>query len=202
MAQAASVSYSVAFSGPNGSSVPGEPGVFSLTTHLDTSNTGPFAISGITPLNFGNFVTAPSNANVVANNWKVTGSATVTSGTSDTEAFSFSGSVTNPSSNVYDLNFSSPANTTYLYMNYPATGTTIDFATENVTFGSLGTYTIGIETDYPINSPTKTTQLYGFIEPVPTTPTVPEPLSAGLTGLAMIGLLGFAARRKFRSAQS
>lgn len=196
-AQAASVSYSVGTA-----STPGEPGVFSLgTANLDTATTGPFTISGITPLSFGSFVTNASNSNVVANGWSLNVNATVTSGTSVMESFSFAGSISNPSANVYDLNFSSPANTTYTYVNYPTTSSTITFATENVTFGSLGTYTIGIETDYPINSPTKSTPVYAFIEPA-TSPTAPEPLSAGLTGLAMAGLLGFAARRKFRTARS
>lgn len=197
-AQATTLSYSVSHSG---SSVLGEPGVFSLTaTNLDTSSTGPVTISGITPFDFGHFVTAASNANVVSSNWNLSVSATVTSGTSVQESFSFTGSVTSPTSGVYDVDFSSPANTTYTYVNYPTTGTSITFATEDVTFGSLGTYTFGIETGYPINGMTKSTPLYAFIKPA--TPTVPEPFSAGLTGISMLGFLGFAVRRKFRTARS
>lgn len=194
-ARAASISYSVSLNTTD----PGYANSFSLNaTKLDTSTTGPVTISGITAFDLGYFTAAGSNTNVVSN-FTLTVDASVTQGaTSVSEPLTFTGSITNPSAGVYDLNFSSPGNTTYTDSNYPGGGLT--FATESTTFGSLGTYTLGVATDYQITTSSgKATTIFAMITPGAITP---EPLSAGLTGIAMLGLLGFAARRKFRAAQS
>jgi len=98
----------------------------------------------------------------------------------------FSGKI---SSTLTSIELSGP---TYTIPNYYGAGKPETFVYENV-----GDYAFGLEADAPVGG-AKTFKLYGFVAPTIT----PEPMSLGLTGLALCGLGGFALRRKRAAVQA
>ena len=205
-APAASVtlnSYSATISPAPTSDTIGSLGVFSLGSLNNGSGTPTATVSGLYAFNIGNFQTSGSNSNVTSTFALNVGITLKQGSTTITDTFSFSGSVTS-SGNNYELTYIKPSSTTgvygsYTYASYPFVppGPQL-FETETLNFAGIGNYTFGIANDYLVNTGSgKTTTLYAFLAPQGAT--VPEPLSAGLTGFVLLGLIGFATRQKFRS---
>lgn len=172
----------------------GDPGLFMFGSLNNGTGSSVGTVTGPLTFNVGNFQTAAANANVTSS---FTASVNITlqeGATSDTDTFTFSGLVTN--SSPYELTYSKPSGATATYGTVSYGGLT--YETETLNFAGIGNYTFGLQTNYVIDTsaPGKTATLYAYF--APQSPTAPEPLSAGLTGFAMLGLLGFAARRKLQ----
>lgn len=193
-AYSASFSYSSSVATAN-STYLGGPGFYLPYSATNSSAAVP---TSLTTINLGSFTTLPSssapNGNVVTSTFTFTfntGLPTVAS------PVTFTGTVAQDphNSSEYDITFSSTPTRTYL------DGTAnFDVQTVGTCDASLvGCYTIGLE-PIQVNSSGKATNIWAFIGP--SNLTTPEPSSTATMGFATIGLLLFAARRKFQAQRS
>lgn len=163
----------------------GVPNEFSLpfTPATDWVN-----VTGSVPVNdAGSFVTNSPNPNVTPTNIEFAVDPTI-NGT-DFGPIMFTAEITNPATNVYDLDFSCGASSTNCFSsNNPAFGAVALFDNDM--------YEIDMPTYIQINEPTKTTSLYFDFSPMCDNIVAPEPFSIGLTGLALCGLAALKFRRK------
>lgn len=165
----------------------GEPNLFYLPY---TSTPGSAAIN--TAETAGQFVTdalpaaTSPNPDVTASN--ITFTVTPTIGSTAYSPVVFTGEITNPATNVYCLDFGTVNTSTNCATSNP---NTFDF----VAFDN-NLYEVGVETYTDINSLLKTTNLLIEFVPGPGNTVTPEPLSLGLTGLALCGLAALKFRRK------
>lgn len=103
----------------------------------------------------------------------------------------FYGEITNPATNIYCLDFATTYGGPFNTGNCHTTSGPAQFAIEGF---DNNRYEFGVQDFILINSPTKTTNLVGFVAPY----NVPEPVPAATTGLAVCAFLGFALRRKLQ----
>lgn len=174
----------------------GGPGFFLPYT---ASNSSPaVSTTSLTALTLGSFTSYPA---ADAPNGNVTSTFTINTNLSGvTSPITFTGSVVADTkyAGEYDVTFSSP--TTYYWAAAPHGAATFDV--ENVgtcNVSQSGCYTIGIEPIIGLASG-KATSLYAFIGP--SNLTTPEPSTFATMGLASMGLLMFALRRKLQGQRS
>ena len=206
-AYSATLSATVTIAGTNGKTleVGGTEFVPAAASISGVSFTGLYPTTGGTPLDWGTLTEQSiANSNVTPN-FVVNITPTINGATGSTVAFygSIDGFGDITLDDCSDVSCSSPnQNHTYNFVNYPFSSPSnamMVYDTTSVTIsGVTSYYNIGIQ-ENPTTA--KITPLVGYIAPA-SAPSAPEPLSAGLTGVSMLGLLGLIARKKLQRSQN
>ena len=161
-------------------------------------------MNGGNALNFGTFTLGATSSNVTPNFiMQVVPTITNPAPNPAATAIYFYGTIDTSASTIdfqtcgTDSTCAHPASISqYSIQNYPMSPP----ATTNFLFENTGSYSFGIDKAVPINtSGMKITAMFGFV--APSSATAPEPLPAATTGIALIGLLSFALRRKLQAAR-
>ena len=185
---------------PDSSTSPGDyPGVANVFYMPYTaSNSSVTVNSSEVSLNLGSFFTnswgtgATPNPNVVSSGFTLQVNPTISS--TNYGPLTFYGEITNPSANVYCLDFDTSSSFSHVSSSYNCQthAATPVWVTENYD-GNL--YNLQVQTYLWIASPTKSTILTAQTG-------VPEPMSLGTTAFAIFALMGLVLRRKLRAVRS
>lgn len=173
------------------------PGITGQTFFFQTLAPSPTSEAtvptGFDSISFGRYINEPWSADpnaTVSPNFTITVSPTGT-GITGTPTLTFYGVITNPSGTEYNVTF-------YTDKNGSTYSTPADQMSGGYVFEDVGAYSFGIVQSLSASSTGKNFNLTGFVAPTVT----PEPMSLGLTGLALCGLLGFGLRRKRAAVQA